>query len=301
MAKKKKKEKKKKQEEEIKAYSLDEAFRSAKTTETTLQSLMKDVSSGKDFVHPKKVNEEEKITPHLTHESKAKIAEEYALEDTLITKRKTKQKKRRVKIVPDSKEEVKPTEPKKQTPEVKIKQPSPKQEPQIPTSVTPATPSPPKVQIEVSAIPSPDNDVVPGKEEKLPTVPIQDTSVVKEDSIYFKLSEFFENLLKGYNERYERWENSISNILSILRKMRKITKKNTEDLTSSINNLYQKIQAELEIFKIKRGEVEKVAEVDIESMSGEFKRVLGLLELQVKGYQLKRETDDLIHELRYLS
>ena len=83
--------------------------------------------------------------------------------------------------------------------------------------------------------------------------------------------------------------------------MRKITKKNTEDLTSSINNLYQKIQAELEIFKIKRGEVEKVAEVDMESMSGEFKRVLGLLELQVKEYQLKRETDDLIHELRYLS
>jgi len=294
MAKKKKKEKKKKQEEEIKAYSLDEAFRSAKTTETTLQSLMKDVSSGKDFVHPKKVNEEEKITPHLIHESKAKIAEEYALEDNLITKRKIKEKKRRVKLVPDSKEEVKPTEPKKQTPEVKTKRRSPKQEPEVPTP-------PPKVQIEVSTIPSPDDDVVPGKEEKPPTVSIQDTSVVKEDNIYFKLSGFFENFLKGYNERYERWENSISNILSILRKMRKITKKNTEDLTSSINNLYQKIQTELEMFKIKRTEVEKVAEVDMESMSGEFKRVMGLLELQVKEYQLKRETDELIHELRYLS
>jgi hypothetical protein len=34
-------------------------------------------------------------------------------------------------------------------------------------------------------------------------------------------------------------------------------------------------------------------------MSGKFKRVLGLLELQVKEYQLKRVTDELIHELRY--
>ena len=84
-----------------------------------------------------------------------------------------------------------------------------------------------------------------------------------------------------------------------MRKMRKITKKNTDDLEVSIQNLYKKIQAELELFKVKRSEVEKIAEVDIESMSGKFKRVLGLLELQVKEYQLKRVTDELIHELRY--
>jgi hypothetical protein len=110
---------------------------------------------------------------------------------------------------------------------------------------------------------------------------------------------FFENFLKGYNERYERWENSISNILAVMRKMRKITKKNTDDLVISIQNLYKKIQTELELFKVKRDEVEIVAEVDIESMSGKFKRVLGLLELQVKEYQLKRVTDELIHELRH--
>jgi hypothetical protein len=81
--------------------------------------------------------------------------------------------------------------------------------------------------------------------------------------------------------------------------MRKITKKNTDDLVVSINNQYKKIQAQLELFKVKRNEVEKVAEVDIESMSGKFKRVLGLLELQIKEYQLKRVTDDLIHEMRY--
>ena len=34
-------------------------------------------------------------------------------------------------------------------------------------------------------------------------------------------------------------------------------------------------------------------------MSGKFKRVLGLLELQIKEYQLKRVTDDFVHELKY--
>jgi len=93
---------------------------------------------------------------------------------------------------------------------------------------------------------------------------------------------------------------SISNILGILRKMRKITKKNTDDLVGSINNVFEKIQDNLEQFKVKRNEIEKVAEVDIESMSGEFKRVLGLLELQVKEYQLKRATDEFIHEIKYI-
>ncbi len=103
----------------------------------------------------------------------------------------------------------------------------------------------------------------------------------------------------SYNDRYDRWENSISAILSILRKMRKITKKNTEDLTVSINNIFEKIKVDLSQFKIKRTEIEKVAEVDVQSMSGKFKRVLGLLELQVKEYQLKRETDNYIREIRY--
>ncbi len=94
---------------------------------------------------------------------------------------------------------------------------------------------------------------------------------------------------------------SISNILAILRKMRKITKKNTDDLVLSINNVFDKIQADLEQFKIKRDETEKIAEVDIESMSSEFKRVLGMLELQIKEYQLKRVTDEYIHNLKSFS
>lgn len=125
-------------------------------------------------------------------------------------------------------------------------------------------------------------------------------SFIKKENIYERLSEFFEDLLNGYTDRYNRWENSISGILGILRKMRKITKKNTEDLVESIKNLYEKIQVDLEQFKVKRKEVEKVANVDIESMSNEFKRVLGMLELQIKEYQLKKVVDDYIHEQKQI-
>ena len=76
----------------------------------------------------------------------------------------------------------------------------------------------------------------------------------------------------------------------------KFTKKNTEDLIDSINNQFKKIELNLQDFKIKRDEIEKIAGVDILTMSGEFKKVLGLLELQVKEYQLKRLTDEFIHQ-----
>jgi len=277
MGKKKKKEKKKKVVDNTQeldttpAYSLDAALHSAKKTETTLQSLMREVSEEKVLV---KKGEDEKIRPHLSHESQSEIAKAYALEDVPITQRKQTQKRKR-----ESKKKAEPSEPKEQ----KLK-----------TTVLP------KIQVEVSTVPSRvEERIVKPSEDLAPTPPAKKAPVIKKVNIYLKLSEFFEELLKGYNERYERWENSISNILAIMRKMRKITKKNTDDLEVSIQNLYKKIQAELELFKVKRSEVEKIAEVDIESMSGKFKRVLGLLELQVKEYQLKRVTDELIHELRY--
>ncbi len=130
---------------------------------------------------------------------------------------------------------------------------------------------------------------------------IETPSFSKKDDIYVKLTDFFEEIFIGYVDRYARWENSISSILSILRKMRKITKKNTEDLSTTINNLYEKIHYNLEQFKVKREEVEKIAGVDIESMSSEFKMVLGLLELQVKEYQLKKLSDEYIHQQQTFS
>jgi len=152
----------------------------------------------------------------------------------------------------------------------------------------------PAEQVEKSTLPPP---------PKKPSVPatVKKPSFSKKENIYANLTDFFQGMYDGYNARYERWEDSISSILTILRKMRKITKKNTEDLVDSITNMHQKIQYNLENFKIKRDEVEKVASVDVESMSGEFKKVLGLLELQVKEYQLKKLTDEYIRFQQILS
>ncbi len=121
-------------------------------------------------------------------------------------------------------------------------------------------------------------------------------SFSKEENIFEKLTYFFEDVFEGYVDRYNQWENSISSILSILRKMRKITKKNTEELVSSVGGLYEKIHYNLDQFKLKRDEVEKITDVDVESMSSEFKKVLGLLELQVKEYQLKKLSDEYVHQ-----
>ena len=300
VAKKKKKVKKKKSQEkkkkpqekeeivsQIPEYSLDVSLSSTKTTETTLQSLLKGVSEGRGFVHPQK-DEKVKITPQLTHESRSKIAEAYVIEDVPLIQRAQDNKKPRTSLIPDEKEKekiktIKSTTPSKEVTPLPTEQKG-QVEPPKPSESQPSVETEPVEQTEdVSPIPS-------TKEE--PTF-------VKKENIYLKLTEFFEGLLESYSENYDRWEMSISNILGILRKMRKITKKNTDDLTTSITNIFERIQANLEQFKIKRNEIEKVAEVNIETMSGEFRRVLGLLELQVKEYQLKRVTDDFIHELRY--
>ncbi|TKJ19140.1 MAG: hypothetical protein CEE43_16285 [Promethearchaeota archaeon Loki_b32] len=298
MAKKKKKEKKKKPQEkkkkpqekekkvdQIPEYSLDSALSSARTTETTLQTLLKGVSEGKGFVHPSKGGKV-KVTPQLTHESKSKIAEAYVMEDIPLTQRAQDHKQPRTTLVPMAKE-------KATTPKKSIGSKTAPQESKVEVS----TPAKPQTIPEKTVKPPVEKE----KAEELPTIPStkKEPSFVKKESIYLKLTEFFEGLLMGYNENYDRWEMSISNILGILRKMRKITKKNTDDLVVSINNIFEKIQANLEQFKVKRNEIEKVAEVDIETMSGEFKQVLGLLELQIKEYQLKRVTDDFVHELKY--
>ncbi|MHA1668985.1 MAG: hypothetical protein ACTSV5_00250 [Promethearchaeota archaeon] len=159
-----------------------------------------------------------------------------------------------------------------------------------------------EVKVEKTA-PSPKAVPPPKKEESKPQIPatVKKPSFSKKENIYANLMSFFQEMYNGYNERYDRWENSISSILTILRKMRKITKKNTEDLVESITNMHQKIQNNLENFKIKRDEVEKVAGVDVKTISSEFKKVLGLLELQVKEYQLKKVTDEYVHFQQLLS
>ena len=109
MAKKKKKEKRKKlpdseeATQEISEYSLDTALHSAKSTETTLQTLLKGVSEGQGFIQPK--NEGDlKITPQLSHESRSKIAEAYVLEDIPLVQRTRDTKVPRSTLIPESKE-----------------------------------------------------------------------------------------------------------------------------------------------------------------------------------------------------
>jgi len=142
------------------------------------------------------------------------------------------------------------------------------------------------------------------KIKQLPTTaqpPPPPPPVSEKENIYSKLEVFFEEYMRGYSERYTGWEESIGNILAILRKMRKVTKTNTETLVLSISNLFGKIQSNLDLFKIKRNEIEKIANVNLLTMSSEFKKVLGLLELQVKEYQLKKLTDDYVHEREILT
>lgn len=304
MGKKKKKSQKKKksnlpESSGFQGMSLLDTLSAAKKNETTLQTLLKGVSE-QGFVHPKK-EEEEKITPQLSHESKTKIAAEYLKEDVLLAERERKKKKSRTKLVPQTQKEPKPVKTVKSpvsSKQTKKAQPEKESRELIKPVVPPTAKRSSKESTPSEVSTPPINQTV---EEKItpPSISVEEPSVIKKENIYIKLTEFFEGLLGSYNDRYDRWENSISAILAILRKMRKITKKNTEDLTVSINNIFEKIKVDLAQFKIKRTEIEKVAEVDIQSMSGKFKRVLGLLELQVKEYQLKRETDNYIREIRY--
>jgi len=117
----------------------------------------------------------------------------------------------------------------------------------------------------------------------------------KEEVIYNKLAEFLQQLFEDYDARYNRWEDSINALVSVLRKMRKITKNNTQQLVSGIKNIYGEIHTNLEQFKIKRDEMEKVSGVNIEEMSREFKKLIGLMSIQLKEYRLRKLTDELFY------
>ena len=236
---KKKKKDKEKSSPDSPSENLNKGLKSSKKTETTLHGLLKVVTEEKSFISP--TEEEEKISPQLSYESKKQIADDYMLEQVPLSERASTKKRAPI----------------------------------------------PNISEEVSSSENVDSPA---------SSTIEKPSFSKEENIYEKLTVFFEEVFEGYVERYNQWENSISSILSILRKMRKITKKNTEELVSSISGLYEKIDYNLDQFKLKRDEVEKITDVDIETMSGEFKKVLGLLELQVKEYQLKKLSDEYIHQ-----
>jgi hypothetical protein len=252
MGKKKKKEKEKPDDD----FSLDNALKASKETESDLQGMLDGYSSGEGFFHST-AKKKKKVS------QKKSVAEEEAEELERPVPQLSYEVKKEEKSEAPLEEELE-----KRTSSVKEK---------------PSFLEGEDTQASEETI---------SKTEGLEAPPKRPKSPGEKVNIYSKLGEFFEELFEGWNNQYDRWENSISNILSILRKSRRITKKNSEELVVSINNVYDTIKERLDQFKLKREEVEKMAEVDMESMSGEFKKVLGLLELQVKEYQLKRETDD---------
>jgi len=272
MAKKKKKDKLT-AEDIISNYTLDSALKTSKTTESTLHNLLQTVSEDKGFITPKE--EEVRIEPQLSYETKRKIAEDYLLEDKPLSEREPVEERSKIKITPS--EEIKSDI---------------QQDKALKTGIQ----SEEKPKSEAQTNEKPKTELQSGEEPVIAETMKKEPYFSKKDSIYAKLAKFFEELFEGYLERYDRWEYSISSILSILRKMRKITKKNSEDLVQSIDNMYKTIQFNLENFKLKRDEVERIADVDVESMSSEFKKVLGLLELQVKEYQFKLLTDEYVRE-----
>lgn len=296
MAKKKKKDKKKKKEKEPEKESskieppvqpplesslittltakkgesdaMDNAMEGTKEDHAALQGLLAGTAESDGFYRREK--EAEKIQPKLQYESEdKKVVEDFLMEGVPLTERKIgrseiKQRIPLAEAAPPSHPPSEPTE-------------------TLPADAPPAEPT--------------DAQPIEPTEEKSSVIEEPSFTQKEPESIYPKLSEFFTSLLEGNSKRYDQWEDSISSILSILRKMRKVTKKNTEELVLSINNSYKRVQAGLEEFTLKRNEVQKVSEVDIENLSIQFKKVLGLLELQVKEYQLKLIADDYIHNL----
>jgi hypothetical protein len=243
--------------------SLDSATKKTIETKSTLQGLLKGVTEGEGYFKVQKAEQEEVAAPQLSYEQAKEIADMYITQTDILKASKGKKGKKRAAYVP--KEKRKPTQYSSFQEKIEQKRADVLAE----------------AQAEAQAELKKDSEIT--------------------GNIYDTLGSFFEELTESYSERYRRWENSISNLLSILRKMRKFTKKNTEDLESSISNLFETTQHGLNEFKVKRDEIEKVAGVNIQNMSVEFRRVLGLLEMQIKEYQLKRLADDLIHIKRIYS
>ncbi|MFX1396430.1 MAG: hypothetical protein ACFFAS_05225 [Promethearchaeota archaeon] len=268
------------------AEELDVALEGAMETQEALQGLLSNISKGDGFYKSQiKVEvEEEKVKPQLSYNrDEIDIVKDFLIEDIPLTERKIGRSeiKQRTRLV-DSTLKKKP--------------------------VLDAPPPPKKIEIAKKTpvkVVSPEQPDKGGQFGVKDDKSIEETAVEKDEkpekpvkeSIYPKLETFFTGLINGYGSRYKQWEDSISSVLSVLRKMRKVTKANTEDLVKTITRSYEKVQKGLNEFVIKRNEIEKIAEIDIESLSGQFKNVLGMLELQVKEYQLKRLADEYIHNL----
>ncbi|MHA1803014.1 MAG: hypothetical protein ACTSU4_00595 [Promethearchaeota archaeon] len=285
---KKKRKKDSKGKEKLKTPSLDMALKSTKKSESSLQNLLsaltEDEKEKKTGEHVESKSSEEMIKIGKGNETaeKKKIIEEYLMEDVPLPQRVKPGERKRVPLISMEKTKEEETPLDEKTASV-IRA----EEKEIS-----------KDEIESEKVKPPIVAGDPVKPVKLTEPPVK-TEKIEEENFYTELAEFIKQLFEDYSLKYELWETQISSILSILRKMRKVTERNALELVNRINQSYERIIEGLEYFKIKRDAVQKMANVDIENMAEEFKKVLGLLELQVKEYQLKKDVDEYIHEIQF--
>jgi hypothetical protein len=115
----------------------------------------------------------------------------------------------------------------------------------------------------------------------------------EEKTIYKKLEEFIIKFFEGNQKKYDEWESSVNSFVSVLRKMRKITKNNTKQLLNSIEKIEEEYKSRLRQFELKRDGVEDLADIEMDEMAEKFNKVMGLMSIQLKDYELKRLVEDI--------
>lgn len=75
--------------------------------------------------------------------------------------------------------------------------------------------------------------------------------------------------------------------------MRKITKNNTKQLLKEIEKIEKEYKDRLEQFRIKRNEIERLSDIEIDDMADQFNKVMGLMSIQLKDYRLKHLVEDI--------
>jgi hypothetical protein len=166
--------------------------------------------------------------------------------------------------------------------------------PQLKSENVPAiAETPEQIEADLAAMSQAIADLEAMDEDTTIETPLPEAPAEPALNVYEKLGSFFEELITSFSERYHQWENSTGLILTILRKMRKITKKNTEQLINTIEEGHQKIKDGFNDFAVKKQEIEKASGSDFSNISKDFSKILGLLELQVQEYQLKKTVSEL--------
>lgn len=153
-----------------------------------------------------------------------------------------------------------------------------------PPSAPPKPLAPPKPGAEPPAKPG---VAPPGAPTKPARKPGESTG-----NLWGDLGVFLTELSDSYADRYQLWENSINTVLSILRKMQQVTNTNAEIMIDAIEQQHDEIKTGLNHFVTLRDAIERQTDQDLNEVTKNLRRVLGILSLQIKEYQLKAKVDN---------